>query len=111
MWRRMAVPPSSTFITAKIGDCKIVRLFAHDYHTLVLFRRRMALRCTLVRLLLGLYFLLLYSVLLLELLGLLRVALLHLLFLRLAGIVLGHLLVFFFLLLLELLVFLVLLSC
>src|SRR5271157_41008 len=68
----------------------------------------MALRCTLVRLLMRLHFLLLLSMLLLELLSLLSVALFHLLFLSVAGILLGYLLVFFFLLLLELLVFLIL---
>ena len=43
-----------------------------------------------------------------DLLSLLSVALFHLLFLSVAGILLGHLLVFFFLLLLQLLVFLIL---
>ena len=67
-------------------------------------------RRTLVRLLLGLDFLLLYSVLLLKLLRLLSVALLHLLFLSFADVLLRRLLVFFFLLLLQLLVFLILLG-
>ena len=62
-------------------------------------------RCTLVRLLMRLHILLLLSVLLFELLSLLSVALFHLLFLSVAGILLGHLLVFFFLQLLLLLVF------
>jgi len=47
-------------------------------------------------------------VLLLELLSLLSVALFHLLFLNVAGILRGYLLVFFFLLLLQPLVFLIL---
>ena len=68
----------------------------------------MALRRTLARLLPSLHFLLLCSVLLLELLGLLCVALLHLLFLRVTSAFLGRLLVFFFLVLLQLLVFLIL---
>ena len=61
-----------------------------------------------VGLLVCLHLLLLLSVLLLELLSLLSVALFHLLFLSVAGILLGHLLVFFFLLLLQPLVFLIL---
>jgi len=65
-------------------------------------------RCTLVRRLIRLHFLLLLSVLLLDLLSLLSVALFHLLFLSVADILLRHLLVFFFLLLLQSLVFLVL---
>ena len=52
--------------------------------------------------------LLLLGVFLLELLSLLSVTLFHLLLLSLAGIVLTHLLVFSFLLLLQLLVFLIL---
>jgi hypothetical protein len=68
----------------------------------------MALRCTLVRLLVSFHFLLLCSVILLELLSLLSVALFHLVFLSIAGILLGYLLVFFFLLLLQPLVFLIL---
>ncbi len=67
-------------------------------------------RCTLVRLLVRLHFLLLCSVLLLKLLSLLGVALLHLLFLSFTGVFLGRLLVFFFLLLLQPLVFLILFS-
>lgn len=65
-------------------------------------------RCTLVRLLMSVQFLLLHGVLLLELLGLLSVSLLHLLLLRFAGVSLGRLLVFFCLLLLHALVFLIL---
>ena len=68
----------------------------------------MALLCTLVRLLVSFHFLLLCSVLLLELLSLLSVALFHLLFLSVAGILRGYLLVFFFLLLLQPVVFLIL---
>ena len=68
----------------------------------------MALRYTLLRLLVSFDFLLLCSMLLLELLSLLSVTLFHLLFLSVAGILLDYLLVFFFLLLLQPLVFLIL---
>jgi hypothetical protein len=56
--------------------------------------------CTLVLLLMRLHIQFLLAMLLLELLSLLSVALFHLLFLRFAGVLLGNLLVFFFLLLL-----------
>src|SRR5208283_4268735 len=85
-------------VTQPIRSCRPEHyLFAFSS---VLWRRWMALRRVL--LLLSLHFPLLRSVLLLELLSLLSVALFHLLFLRLAGILLRHLLVFFFLLLLQL---------
>jgi hypothetical protein len=74
-----------------------------------LFRGRTVLRgfgCARPRLLTLLHLLLLSRMLLLNLLGLLSVALLHLLFLRVVEVFLGSLLVFFFLLLLQLLVFL-----
>ena len=74
----------------------------------MLWRWWMALLCTLWRPLVSFHFLLLCSVLLLELLSLLSVALFHLLFLSVAGILRGYLLVFFFLLLLQPLVFLIL---
>jgi hypothetical protein len=73
-----------------------------------MFFRWVALRRTLMRLLMCLNLLLLLRVFLLELLRLLSVALLHLLLLRLVGILLGHLLMFSLLLLLHLLMFLVL---
>ena len=68
----------------------------------------MALLCALAPLLVSLHFLLLCSVLLFELLSLLSVTLFHLLFLSVAGTLLGHLLVLFFLLLLQPLVILIL---
>jgi hypothetical protein len=61
-----------------------------------------------VRLMVSFDFLLLSSTLLLELLSLLTVSPFHLLFLSVACILLDYLLVFFFMLLLQLLVFLIL---
>ena len=88
--------------TGTIPPC--LRRLARESMRLLRGRTALRLWCSLGRRLALLHLLLLSGMLLLKLLRLLSVALLHLLFLRVIVVFLNGLLVFFFLLLLELLV-------